>query len=114
MSSIQSHQLEQVQQLEPFDHVILTAPTILIASQYHQQLDSIRKYFKHTQFHCVSDPCNKRVGSGGGTLNALDYIASIYGIDKISSSKLLIIHSGGESKRSPIHSVCGKAWASLN
>jgi hypothetical protein len=27
---------------------------------------------------------------------------------------MLIIHSGGDSRRAPLHSVCGKAWTALN
>lgn len=27
---------------------------------------------------------------------------------------MAIIHSGGDSRRSPLQSVCGKAWSSLN
>ena len=30
------------------------------------------------------------------------------------ASHVAIIHSGGDSRRSPLHSVSGKAWSSLN
>jgi hypothetical protein len=32
----------------------------------------------------------------------------------VLASTVAIIHSGGDSRRSPLHSVSGKAWSSLN
>lgn len=125
-----------------FDIIIITAPTKQTASQYEDQFHllrtkkqraspdmdkpgqkndnaesssaGIRGLYDSSIIHCVADPVQKRVGSGGGTLNALDYLLSIYGYERLSSYKCLLIHSGGESRRAPIHSVCGKAWASVN
>lgn len=62
----------------------------------------------------MADPKNKRVGSGGGTLNALDVAIHQFGSTEVQSSKTLVIHSGGDSRRAPFHSITGKAWASLN
>eukprot|EP00937_MAST-01D_sp_MAST-1D-sp2_P001135 g1135.t1 len=74
----------------------------------------------------VADPHSRRVGSGGGTLNALveaaeALTAKAHGgrrtpIDEalLRKSKICIIHSGGDSQRSPTQSVCGKAWSWLN
>jgi hypothetical protein len=31
-------------------------------------------------------------GSGGGTLNALDYVVSVYGRSKVENSVVMIIH----------------------
>jgi hypothetical protein len=63
---------------------------------------------------CVADPSGVRVGSGGGTLNALQYLEDSIGRHKLLASRVAIIHSGGDSRRAPLHSVCGKAWASIN
>lgn len=63
---------------------------------------------------CVSDPEGIRVGSGGGTLNAISELSSIIGRDSMMSSKVVLIHSGGDSRRSPLNSISGKAWSTLN
>lgn len=100
-----------------FNHLIITAPTESIANVYKLQSDALSKELPcltKVRIHCVADPKGVRIGSGGGTLNALDYLISIIGIDKVKESKVLIIHSGGDSRRSPLHSVCGKAWSSIN
>jgi fucokinase len=70
----------------------------------------------------VPDPAGMRIGSGGATMNALVALAERYsglkGLSSVSSNALddlrvLIIHSGGDSKRSPCQSVVGKAWSFL-
>lgn len=101
-----------------FDIVIITAPTESIAQVYQVEVDKLKgrlpclRDCKHVK--CFSDPKGKRVGSGGGTLNALQLAKTHWTEEVILQSKTLIIHSGGDSKRAPLHSVCGKAWASLN
>jgi fucokinase len=63
----------------------------------------------------VSDPAGARVGSGGGTLNALAQLSQLNeGSWCLADHCTLMIHSGGDSQRSPTQSVCGKAWSSLN
>ena len=62
----------------------------------------------------VSDPVGVRIGSGGGSLNALERLRSVIGTAALEEAKVLIIHSGGDSRRAPHHSVSGKAWASVN
>lgn len=32
----------------------------------------------------------------------------------VSASRVLLVHSGGDSQRSPTQCVCGKAWSALN
>lgn len=63
---------------------------------------------------CISDPCGHRIGSGGGTLNAINAVVSSFPKESLVGHKVAIIHSGGDSQRSPLHSVCGKAWATIN
>ena len=100
------------------DLVLVTAPTASIAAVYQRELDALNgrlpSLHNCVDVLCVSDPSGKRVGSGGGTLNALDIANKTYGIEFMKSSKTLIIHSGGDSRRAPFHSICGKAWTSLN
>lgn len=100
----------------PFDVIVVTARHEKQAVAYSEEL-SKRTAFKKVLTLGVADPRNERVGSGGGTLNALvaAYEALIKaGGAKGSESKVCIIHSGGDSQRSPLQSLCGKAWSSLN
>jgi fucokinase len=100
-----------------FSHLIITAPTQQIASVYLTLFSKLKSQLRDLttcEIFCVSDPDGCRVGSGGGTLNALDYLCSIVGLHDIVKSKIAIIHSGGDSRRAPLHSVCGKAWSCIN
>ena len=91
-----------------FTHLIVTAPTEKAAEVYRFQLNDLKGQLKalaDSHLYCVADPCGDRVGSGGGTLNAIHYLFEICGAETIlSDSKILIIHSGGDSRRIPIHS----------
>lgn len=51
----------------------------------------------------------KRVGSGGATLNVLRYIYQDAG--SFDDKRILVIHSGGDSKRVPQYSACGKLFS---
>jgi fucokinase len=97
--------------MDKFTHVIVTAPSSRIAAVYQTQLEV---FSGETSYFCVADPLGERVGSGGGTLNALNHLESIIGRKALLNAKVAIIHSGGDSKRAPFHTVCGKAWASIN
>ena len=100
-----------------FDFIVVTAPSEYIAEGYKRQLQSLKSQLlcsKDSLIYCVADPAGKRVGSGGGTLNALDYLVSIHGEDVVKNARICIVHSGGDSRRSPLHTICGKAWATLN
>lgn len=102
--------------MNSFDHILITAPNEKIAIQYYRQLQDCKVSLRlhHCIFDTIADPQGNRVGSGGGTLNALDYLVAKYGKNNIINSRILIIHSGGDSRRAPLHSICGKAWASIN
>jgi fucokinase len=100
-----------------FDIIVVTAPNLLQSKTYSHicaYLKNRISFLRNTIFHCVHDPLNARVGSGGGTLNAIDYLVNNGCLEPSKQRRVLIIHSGGDSRRSPLHSVCGKAWASLN
>lgn len=61
----------------------------------------------------LPDPDGKRVGSGGATFNVMAWLAGQEGgsSKKIFKNKrILVIHSGGDSKRIPQYSVCGKLF----
>jgi hypothetical protein len=100
-----------------FTHLVLTAPSDSIAEVYGVQLDLLKESLPclaNTVVSCVSDPDGKRVGSGGGTLNALEYVRQRFQVASFELHKILVIHSGGESRRAPLNSLCGKAWTSVN
>ena len=60
----------------------------------------------------TSDPFDTRVGSGGGTLQALSEADKPSGQNQEHGS-VCIIHAGGQSSRCPTQMVLGKAWTSL-
>ena len=93
-----------------FDYLIITAPTASTAEEYKKELRNCSQIDESTTLICISDPPGARLGSGGGTLNALSYISDPDLFDK----SVAIIHCGGESKRAPLHSVCGKGFATFN
>mgnify|MGYP000082453578 CR=1 FL=1 len=99
-----------------YTHIIVTAPNNHIASSYeHQILRAQRENLlsRTVKVHVVHDPEGARIGSGGGTLNALYHLKCKESIDHAIST-VLIVHSGGDSRRAPLQSVMGKAWISLN
>ena len=103
--------------MEKFTHVIITAPSPGLAAVYQSQLEVIHNelpYLRDCQILCVADPSGVRIGSGGGTLNAVFHLENLIGRSSLLKAKVAIIHSGGDSKRAPFHTVCGKAWASIN
>lgn len=101
-----------------WDYVILTASNETQADVYREQIDYRLKegyLSEYTKYAVLSDPDGKRVGSGGATLNALRYVAEdVSGkqsSDPFSGKRILVIHSGGDSKRVPQYSVCGKLFS---
>jgi fucokinase len=66
---------------------------------------------QETQFLVVPDPGDRRVGSGGATINAL----GVLGKDRHwwSEHRAMLIHSGGDSRRLPQYSPGGKLFGVL-
>ncbi|GFS12121.1 fucose-1-phosphate guanylyltransferase [Elysia marginata] len=62
--------------------------------------------------HIVSDPPGIRIGNGGSTLTALEFLESEYGPD-MYSKKILLIHAGGWSQRMPSATILGKVFSLL-
>lgn len=97
-----------------WDLIILTAANERQAEAYRLQLDirqEQRRLPKGTRFLVVTDYQEKRIGSGGATLNVLRVLAEADGIANVLNEKILVIHSGGDSKRIPQYSACGKLFA---
>ncbi|MCR4589549.1 MAG: bifunctional fucokinase/L-fucose-1-P-guanylyltransferase [Lachnospiraceae bacterium] len=96
-----------------WDHVILSASNESQAVSYRAQINERLKEGRlpsKTKYAVVPDPGGKRVGSGGATLNILKYIAENDDRD-LKSLRILIMHSGGDSKRTPQYSACGKIFS---
>lgn len=101
-----------------WDYVILTASNEAQAAVYREQIAYRLKQgylSEHTQYEVLSDPEGKRVGSGGATLNVLRFVAeNVQGeasANPFAGKRILVIHSGGDSKRVPQYSVCGKLFS---
>ena len=99
-----------------WDYVILTASNEAQAEAYRQQI----RYRLHngllpasTIYAVLPDPDGKRVGSGGATFNVLRYLAQNNGSDTVDfkNKRILVIHSGGDSKRVPQYSAIGKLFS---
>lgn len=100
-----------------WDYVILTASNEAQASAYRLEIEHRQKKGmlpSHSSYVVLPDPEGKRVGSGGATFHVLKYLAMEAGEnveDCFDGKKILVIHSGGDSKRVPQYSVCGKLFS---
>lgn len=96
-----------------WDYIILTASNEAQAEGFRIQLayrDQLGVLPSKTHFAVLPDPDGKRVGSGGATLNAILYVREREG-DTAFDKRILVIHSGGDSKRVPQYSACGKLFS---
>ena len=60
----------------------------------------------------LPDPDGKRVGSGGATFHVMKYLSECGEEEHFFRGKrILVIHSGGDSKRVPQYSACGKLFS---
>lgn len=97
-----------------WDYVILTASNIQQAQGFEAQIEERRKAGflpKNTHFAVIPDRDGKRIGSGGATLGVIKYIAEQIGRGDFSGLRILVIHSGGDSKRVPQYSALGKLFS---
>ncbi len=95
-----------------WDYVILTASSEEQAQIYNTEIRSrLEKGYlpRATRFVTIPDPKGERVGSGGATLSAIRHVLSEDGT--LTGKKILVIHSGGDSRRVPQYSACGKLFS---
>lgn len=104
--------------LPGWDICVLTASDERQAAMYRRQLDwrlEAGLLPAGMQFLVLPDPGGRRVGSGGATLNALAQVAGLVAESQAgrleSLQRVLLIHSGGDSKRLPHCSAAGKLFA---
>lgn len=101
---------------ERWDRIVLTAANEKQAEAYRLQIDERRKQKRVPQgtlIDIVPDWKDERIGSGGATLNVIRHIIEKDGWDSFTGERILIIHSGGDSKRIPQYSACGKLFAPI-
>lgn len=102
----------------PFwDIVVLTAADeeqqVAYETQLQSKLERKELPVDGLKYHVFHDPVGPKIGNGGSTLVSLDKLVKIYGEDKLSKLKILMIHAGGFSQRLPSASVLGKIFAAL-
>ena len=97
-----------------WDYVVLTASNDQQAESFRGQIAERQRACllpAQTHFAVIPDPEGRRVGSGGATLNVLKYIAQQEGGADFSDKRILVIHSGGDSRRVPQYSALGKLFS---
>lgn len=93
-----------------WDYIILTASNEHQAEGFRKQIQERKENLPAgTKFVVIPDKEGKRVGSGGATLSVLKHLYKLEGgFDKL---RILVIHSGGDSKRVPQYSALGKLFS---
>ena len=93
-----------------WDYVVLTASNEQQAKGFREQLEARKEYLPaRTHFAVIPDEGGVRVGSGGATLSVIKYIREKEG--SFNGLRILVIHSGGDSKRVPQYSALGKLFS---
>lgn len=99
-----------------WDYIVLTASNEAQATAYQNQINSrLEKGLlpEETKYAVLPDPEGKRVGSGGATFQVMRYIAEQESEreNPFKNRRILVIHSGGDSKRVPQYSAIGKLFS---
>jgi len=109
---------------QPWDYLILTAANAQQAAAYEDQVRLRREagaLFEVRHFLVVADIDDKRIGSAGSTLHCLAQVlrreaphGEVGDFEEASSMlrrlRILIVHAGGDSRRLPVYSHCGKIF----
>lgn len=99
----------KVQTFPVWDCIILTASNSHQAESFRLQIQSRSSFLpSRTKFAVIPDEGGVRVGSGGATLSVLKWLAENGGWE---GKRVLVIHSGGDSKRVPQYSALGKLFS---
>ncbi len=97
-----------------WDCVVITASNERQAEIYRAQIEhrlAAGRLCARSRYLVIPDIDGRRIGSGGSTLNVLRALVEAEGLEKVLSMRMLLIHSGGDSKRIPQYSTCGKLFA---
>ncbi len=107
--------------MTPFDILVLTAANEAQAHGYRAQLawrQANGLLDPATQALVITDPGGRRVGSLGATFNVLAELARMLSdgsntsdlSDVFTGKRILICHSGGDSRRTPAYAAQGKVF----
>ena len=95
-----------------WNYIIITASNDFQAKGYDQQIQQRIDFLpKRTKFIVICDENNERIGSGGATLTALKKILELE--KDFKGLRILLIHSGGDSTRTPQYSALGKLFSPI-
>ena len=109
---------------KPWNYLIVTAANDQQAQAYEFQIQKRRESGDLPPVrHClvIPDIEGKRIGSGGSTLQCLQHVLELEGDGAGTRSfeeaeavlrglRILIVHAGGDSRRLPAYSHCGKMF----
>jgi fucokinase len=95
-----------------WDAVLLTASSGRQAERYQEEIRRRQQQGKIPAglYLAVPDAGDRRIGSGGATLNALRVLDEKA---HAPARRVLMIHSGGDSRRLPQYSLSGKLFGAL-
>jgi fucokinase len=111
-----------------WDYLIVTAANELQAAAYELQIQARRASGRLRGVRealVVPDAGGRRIGSGGSTLQCLlEVLRREAGLEEVSGDsdgaekvlrglRILIVHAGGDSRRLPAYSPCGKIFVPL-
>ncbi|MFT3685363.1 MAG: L-fucokinase [Phycisphaerales bacterium] len=102
-----------------YHDVVVTAANESQAAAYRAELDERKRLGRlaaGTAFHVMADPGGRRVGSGAATLVVIERLAKLYRTTpaKLATKRrVLILHSGGDSRRLPAYAASGKLFVPL-
>jgi fucokinase len=109
--------------LQPWNYLILTAANDDQAAAYEAQIQLRRDTAALREVGevlVVADPRGRRAGSGGSTIECLLEVLRREGATDFSDAetilrrlRILIVHAGGDSRRLPAYSHCGKIFVPL-
>lgn len=101
-----------------WDYLILTASNEEQADTYREQINYRLAHGllpAGIHYAVIPDQGGKRMGSGGATFNVIRYIAQqepdADAKELFYNRRILVIHSGGDSRRVPQYSACGKLFS---
>src|SRR5262249_5104547 len=97
-----------------YDLLVLTAANASQARGYEAQLSALARAERLEgcrEWMVVPDPGDRRVGSGGATLLILSRL--LRERRSLLRERILILHSGGDSRRLPAYAAMGKAFVPL-
>ena len=106
------------------DWLVITAASRAQAVAYRIEIDRrVREELlpKGCQIAIVPDAHDRRIGSGGATIAALAHLRNMFvqrgergSLEQLFANKrILMLHSGGDSRRLPMYAVTGKLFATL-